>query len=162
MARATERVEGADLIGSERARVGMYFGMIAIRERVLAIQLDLVHLPGCEPVDERVERVHRRDLVARYVEHDAADREIGMVADHADRQPTAVQARELGDGGATIEASGLVAADQRYAVVADRQRVALRRQRRVDALSHGGVRGEAFLDVKEPRLRQQVHDSALR
>src|SRR5205085_7713190 len=57
---ATERVDGAGLVGSERARVGMHFGMIAIRERVLAVELDLVHLPRCQPVDERVERAEAR------------------------------------------------------------------------------------------------------
>ena len=85
-----------------------------------------------------------------------------MVADRADRQPAVVQARELRQGGAAVEAPGVVAPDELNAVVADRQRVTLRRQRRVDALRERGVRGEAILEVDEPRLRQQVHDSPLR
>ena len=106
VALAAERVERADLVGGERARVGVHLGVIAVRERVLAVELDLVDLPRREPVDES----RRASSIVGTLSRETSSMtprtgKIGMVADRADRQRAVVQARELRERGAAVEAA---------------------------------------------------------
>ncbi len=128
---AAEGVELADLLGGERARRPVDLGVVPVGEGVLGVQLDLVDLERGETVDQRVQGLGPRDLVAGDVEHHPAHLEVGVVADHADGDRAVVEAGELGEGGLAVEKPRLVGAGQLHPRIVDAQEVALRRQGRI-------------------------------
>ena len=89
-------IEVADLVGRQGARVAPDLLVVAERECVLGVELDLVDLPAREPVDERLQRFVGRHLVAGDVEHHRADRRGRRVVDGADRELSVVNPRRVG------------------------------------------------------------------
>jgi hypothetical protein len=117
----------------------MDLGVMLVGEGVLAVELDLIDLPRREPVDEIAQRLHRGNLVARNVEHDASHGEVGVVADGARRERSVVEPRKLRKGAPGVEESGVVTGDNVHAIVVDRQLVSLGRQRAIDPLALDSV-----------------------
>src|SRR5207245_10238900 len=85
VALATEGVQLLDLGAGQRAGLGQDVLVTGVGERVLHVHLDLVDLPGRQPVDKGQQRLGGRDLVARDVEHDAPNGQVGPVLHRADR-----------------------------------------------------------------------------
>ncbi len=159
---SAERVELAYLLGGERARGRVYLGVVAVREGVLHVELQLVDLPRREPVDEVAQRLHRRDLVARNVDHHAACGHVGVIPDRPRGEGSVVQASQLREGCTRVEQPGVVAADHVHAVVADAQLVTLRRQRGIDTFGRDGVRHEPVAEFDDAWVGEEVHASSRR
>ena len=100
--------------------------MIAVRECVFRVQLQLVDLEGGQAIDQRVQRGCGRHLVTRDVQHDAAYRQVGVVPDDASREGTVVQRRELCQGELPVEEPGVVSRGELHRVRPDVQLIALR------------------------------------
>ncbi len=163
VALGAKRVDRTDLLGGHRAGVAPDHLVVAVGEGVLGVQLDLVDLPRREPVDQREERLHRRYLVARDVDHHRPDGDIGPVLDLPDRQPAVVLTLELREGRpGVLHARGIRGVDA-HRVLGDRDRVALGRDPRCTELdARLTPRDGAVLQVDVAGDRQQVHRSSLR
>jgi hypothetical protein len=89
MARGGVCVEFAQHLRFERGRVGSDLRMTPEAEGVLHVEHQHVELEAHAEVDERVQRLGRRHLAARDVEHDPALRKVGSVVEEAGGQGAA-------------------------------------------------------------------------
>ena len=160
---AAERVEGLDVLRRVRARVAPHDLVARVGEGVLGVELDVVDLPLGEAIDQRVQRLQRGDLVPGDVDHDPPDREVGPVADRADREPTAVLACQLTQRHARVERARVVGRLDADRVGPHRQRVPLGREAaRTDGRGRRG-RGHGLGPERHlAGLGQQGHRSSLR
>ncbi len=129
---AAEGVERPDVVRVERARASVDVAVVPVCEGVLRVELHLVDLERRQPVHQRAQRLHGRDLVPGDVEHDTTHRKIGMIDNGSDRQVPAVEPRQLRQGHLSVEEPGVVGAGQVDAVMVDAQGVSLRGQRPID------------------------------
>ena len=113
------RVEVAHLLWRERAGVLPHHFVTAVGEGVLDVELDLVHLPRREACDEVLDGRERRNLVARDVEHHAADGEVGPIADAAHGKVVVARTNQLRERGAPVELTGSVRRRELHTVRAD-------------------------------------------
>ncbi len=88
------RIQRQDFLAGHRRCILPGFGMVAIGERVLGIQLELVDLPGRQPVDQVVQRLHLRHLAAADVQHHAPGRKIRPIFHHQASQTTLAHLRK--------------------------------------------------------------------
>ena len=75
------RIQLADFLRGKRARILPHIAMIAIRERVLDVELKLIDLPTAEQIDQRFERRHRRNFVPAHIQHHPAHKMVRPVFD---------------------------------------------------------------------------------
>lgn len=105
--------QGTDVVGGVGVGLCPDLLVAAVGEGVLHVELEVVDLPRREPVDEGKERVQRRHLVPRHVNHDAAPLHVRPVDDGADGKPPAEpaargQVRELVKGAPPVKGPGFV------------------------------------------------------
>lgn len=128
---AAVRVEFADFLRGDGRGVAPDLLVVCVSERVLGVELEVVEFEALHLVDEGAERVHRRHLVARDVEHDPPEGEGGPIVDveagESHRSPlsglkirSTKELRERGEGGAE---AGRVAGGDENAAGIDVERV---------------------------------------
>ena len=162
MAGATEPVEVAHLRGGEGRRGGPHLLVVAVGERVLHVEVDLVHLPRRQAGDQLPQGRGCGHLVTRDVQHHAPHREVGPVVDGAHRQHPLVQAGQLRERGSRVERAGLVGGVDVDTSNADRQPIALPGQRVVDPHDRLTGRDAPVVELDRAGSGQQVHRSFLR
>ena len=130
-----EGVERPHLLGGERGSVAPDLLVVRVRVRVLDVELEVVHLPVGQTVDQVFQVPQRGHPVPAHVEHDAADPEVGPILDvdrrrleAGGRRPT-VRREPLLQGRGGAEGAGRRGGLDGHALVVQAQAIAFVRWR---------------------------------
>jgi hypothetical protein len=140
---AAVRVEPAYVCGRQRRRAPPHALVLAVREAVLRVELEMVDAAHRKQLHDARQGGARRNAIAAHVEHVAAHRKVGPIANAQARQRVAALAPNLRQQRARVAKAALIGVPDSHDPGREIERKALGRKRGVAHGLYGGVQSDS-------------------